>query len=321
MKSSDNKSVKTSQNSDFEGKKLKGVSYSKYGYFFILPFFIVYTIFSLIPLISTIFNSFFENYRMGLTQVGPTFVGIDNYIRIFTQGDLLKYTSNTFILWILGFIPQILVSLLLAYWFSSKAMKIKGQGFFKSVIYLPNIIMPSAMAMLFFTLFSDNGPVNLVLVSAGVVDSPIRFLSTIWGTRGLIAFMNFLMWFGNTTLLLMAGMLGIDQELYEAATIDGASSGQIFRRITMPLLRPIFVYVIITSLIGGIQMFDVPEILTNGGGNPNRTSMTLLMYLNNHLYSNNYGMAGAVSVYIFVITLVLSLAISKVINRNDEFGF
>ncbi len=308
------KSLKTNNSKNEYNKKAKVVSYAKYGYFFIIPFFLVYTIFSLIPLISTILNSFYENYRTGLTQVGPRFVGVENYIKIFTEGALMKYTSNTFLLWILGFIPQIIVSLLLAYWFSNQTMKLKGQSFYKTVIYLPNIIMPSAMAMLFFTLFSDNGPVNSILMSTGAIDEPFRFLSTIWGTRGLIAFMNFLMWFGNTTLLLMSGMLGIDFELYEAATIDGASSGQIFRKITMPLLRPIFVYVLITSLIGGIQMFDVPEILTNGSGNPNRSSMTLLMFLNNHLYSKNHGMAGAVSVYIFVITLILSLVISKVLK-------
>ena len=77
------------------------------------------------------------------------------------------------------------------------------------------------------------------------------------------------MWFGNTTILLMAGMMGIDPSLYEAAEVDGATSSQIFRRITLPLLRPILIYVMITSLIGGMQMFDVPQILTNGTGDPN----------------------------------------------------
>ena len=84
------------------------------------------------------------------------------------------------------------------------------------------------------------------------------------------------MWFGNTTILLMAGMMGIDTSLFEAAQVDGATSKQVFFRITLPLLRPILVYTLITSLIGGIQMFDVPQILTNGTGNPVRSSMTLI---------------------------------------------
>ena len=87
----------------------------------------------------------------------------------------------------------------------------------------------------------------------------------------------------------MAGMMGIDPALFEAASVDGATSTQIFYRITLPLLKPILLYVMITSLIGGLQMFDVPQVLTNGIGDPMRSSMTLIMYLNKHLYSKNYG--------------------------------
>ena len=117
-------------------------------------------------------------------------------------------------------------------------------------------------------------------------------MSNIWSVRGLVAFMNFLMWFGNTTILLMAGMMGIDTNLFEAAQVDGATATQIFFKITLPLLRPILIYVMVTSLIGGLQMFDVPQILTDGSGDPVRSSMTLIMYLNKHLYSKNFGLAG-----------------------------
>ena len=95
-----------------------------------------------------------------------------------------------------------------------------------------------------------------------------RFLAEVAGARGLIALMNFLMWFGNTTIVLMAGIMGIDTGIMEAARIDGASSFQIFRKITLPIIKPIMAYTLVTSLIGGIQMFDVPQILTNGNGNP-----------------------------------------------------
>ena len=107
-------------------------------------------------------------------------------------------------------------------------------------------------------------------------------------------------------------MMGIDQSLFEAAEIDGATANQIFWKITLPILRPILVYVLITSLIGGLQMFDVPQILTNGSGDPARTSMTLIMYLNKHLYSKNYGMAGALSVILFIITGILSLIVYRI---------
>ena len=142
-----------------------------------------------------------------------------------------------------------LVSLLLAAWFSDPSLRLRGRPFFQSVIYLPNLIMASAFAMLFFTLFSDGGPINSMLMNMHLIDKPYKFLSHTNSARWLVAFMNFLMWFGNTTILLLAGMLGIDTSLYEAAEVDGATATQIFFRITIPILRPIMIFVMITLSI------------------------------------------------------------------------
>ena len=299
-------------------KKKSCVSYTKWGYIFLIPFFLVYTIFNLVPLVQTFYYSFFENYRSGLTTIGPNFIGFQNFATIFTKYDLLKYAGNTAIMWIIGFIPQIVISLLLAAWFTDLNLKLKGQRFFKTVIYLPNLIMASAFSMLFFTIFADGGPINNILVTIGILDEPFRFFSSVAGTRGLVGLMNFLMWFGNTTILLMAGMMGIDPSLFEAAEVDGAKPMQIFRYITMPLLKPILVYVVITSLIGGIQMFDVPQILTAGDGSPNRSTKTLIMFLNDHLFSKNYGMAGALSVILFIITAILSVCVYYALTKQND---
>ena len=230
---------------------------------------------------------------------------------------MLKYFGNTIVLWLLGAVPQILVALLLAVFFTSYRLNLKGQQFFKTVIYMPNLIMAAAFSMLFFTLFSPVGPVNQVLLSAGWIDKSIDFLALKVPVRLLISLMNFLMWFGNTTILLMAGIQGIDQSMFEAAEIDGASSLQVFFRVTLPLLAPILVYTIITAMIGGLQMFDVPQILTNAKGTPDRTSMTMVMYLNNYLQtSKNYGMAGAVSVVLFIVSAGLSLFVYNSLSRQ-----
>ena len=264
------------------------------GLHFLIPFIVVYVVFQLIPLISTIYNSFFENYMSGLNQVGPTFVGLDNYRELFKSGDVWIYFKNTMILWIMCFIPQIFFSLLLGAWFSDVRLRLKGSRFFKTVIYLPNLIMASAFSMLFFTLFSDAGPINSLLMQIGFISEPYKFLSHTGSARGLIALMNCLMWFGNTTILLMAGMMGIDTSLFEAAEVDGATSTQVFFKITL--------------------------ILTNGTGNPMRSTMTLIMYLNKHLYSKNYGMAGALSVVLFIITSLLSLLVFKVSGNDKRKG-
>ena len=308
------------------GRKLKprktGVSYAKWGYIFILPFFITYFIFTLTPQIMTIYNSFFENYRNGLKQIGPNFVGLRNYVALFTPDKsgtigMLKYFGNTLILWVMGAVPQIVVALLLAVFFTSYRLNIKGQQFFKTVIYMPNLIMAAAFSMLFFTLFSTVGPVNQILLAHGIVEKSVNFLGLKISVRILISLMNFLMWFGNTTILLMAGIQGIDQNMFEAAEIDGANSLQVFFRVTLPLLAPILVYTVITAMIGGLQMFDVPQVLTNGKGTPDRASMTMVMYLNNYLgTSKNYGMAGAISVVLFIVSAGLSMFVYNSLSKQ-----
>ncbi|MCQ2586177.1 MAG: sugar ABC transporter permease [Treponema sp.] len=401
-------------------KRRKTVQYDRWGYFFIAPFFLIFTIFSLIPLVTTFVYSFFENYRDGLTQIGPnisvqkyfngtrdiygwqldssqdgmneliaTYKGesttpdladkvveflspsnsedpnfevytdnnfrraafaskvsklVDNGVKkglpavdvlnqikdelpkkqasftrniqnVFASGDnVARYFLNTLIMWAIGFIPQILISLILAVWFTNTELKLKFQQFFKTVIYMPNLIMASAFAMLFFTLFSPNGPIELLIQQMGLREAgdPIRFFTRPGWTRALVGVMNFLMWYGNTTILLMAGIMGIDNSLFEASRIDGASPLQTFFKVTVPLLLPIFVYVMITSLIGGIQMFDVPQILTKGSGAPNRTTMTIIMKLNNYLtISKNFGNAGCMSILIFAVTGALSGLVYK----------
>ena len=300
-------------------KKRKTVSYAKWGYLFILPFFACFFIFSLIPLVDTIRNSFYEYYNSGLKTIGPNFIGLENYVTLLAS-DLPKYAANTFIMWFLGFVPQIVIALVLAAWFTDAHMKLKGKQFFKVVIYLPNLIMASAFAMLFFTIFSNGGPINSLLMNIGILKEPIRFMDSTAGTRGLVALMNFMMWFGNTTIMLMAAIMGINPSLFEAASLDGCTHTQMFFRITLPQIRPLLGYTLITSLIGGLQMFDVPQILTNGKGAPDRTTMTLIMYLNVHLKSKNYGMAGALSVYLFIISAILCVIVYRMMNDDDPDG-
>lgn len=132
--------------------------------------------------------------------------------------------------------------------------------------------------------------------------------------------MNFLMWFGNSTIMLMAAIMGISPDIFEASEIDGCNSIQRFFLITLPMIRPILAYTLITAIIGGLQMFDVPQILTNGQGSPDRTSTTLIMFLNNHLKSKNYGMAGALSVYLFIVSGILCFIVYRITNDNDDDG-
>lgn len=295
-----------------ERKRHHMVSYSKYGYIFLIPFFLVFIIFNLIPLVQTIYYSFFEYYYSmgGLNKVGPNFVGFDNYVTLFNDPNVWNYFGNTMIIWICGFIPQIIISLLLAIWFTDARLKLKMSGFFKAVMYMPNLVMASAFGMLFLMLFGNSGPINQILNSMGI--ETIYFKESAGWSRAIIAFINWLIWFGNTTILLMSGIMGIDESIFESARLDGSSSFKTFWHITMPLLMPIFVYVLITSLIGGIQLFDVVQIFTSGSGGPALSTKTIMMYLYQLIMSSkNYGLAGAVSVILFVLTGILSLFVFK----------
>ncbi len=305
-----------------EKKHRKSVSYAKWAYIFITPFFITYILFTLIPQFLTVYNSFFENYRNGLEQVGPNFVGLGNYIKLLTPDssgtiDFLRYLGNSLAMWIAGAVPQFLIALLLAVLFTSSRLNLKGQGLAKTIIYMPNLIMASAFSMLVFSLFSNVGPVNKFLIDAGILKEYYNFFATKISVRTIIACMNFIMWFGNTTIVLMAGIMGIDQSLFESANLDGANSIHVFFDITLPLLMPILSYALITSMIGGIQMFDVPQVISNGKGTPNMTSTTVIMMLNNYLgISKNYGMSGALSVMLFIITGILGMFVYRSLARQ-----
>ncbi|WP_162140304.1 carbohydrate ABC transporter permease [Haploplasma axanthum] len=301
-------------------KRQTRINYDKWGRRFVLPFIIIYVVFSLIPLLSTFYYSFFEYYYRfgGAQKVGPNFIGLGNYITVFTEGKFFKYFGNTMIVWLMGFIPQIVISLLLALWFTSNRLKIKAQGTFKTIIYMPNLVMAAAFSLLIQLLFSTNGPINTLLTNSGLINEGIKFLDRTFTVRSLVAFMNFLMWFGNTTILLMAGIMGIDQSVIESAQVDGASSTQTFFKIVLPLLKPILLFVLVTSLIGGVQMFDIPQIFTEGKGGPNSSVLTIIMYINALMApSKQYGLAGAVSVVLFIITVLLSV-IMYVLTNSDE---
>ena len=307
-------------------RRIKSISYAKYGYMFIAPFFLVYCFFQIWPLIQTFILSI-----QGNGADAGTFVGFDNYATIlFGSGEgmgrrakamqelFLTSFKNTIILWFGNFIPQILLSLLLAVWFTDSKLHIPGVGFFKVVMYLPNIITAASVAALFMRFISNSqlSAINTLLMNAG--SDPVSFeASAVW-SRGIVMFIQTWLWFGNTMIMMMSGIMGINPSLFEAAAIDGASSGQVLRKVTLPLLRPMVVYTLITSMIGGLQMFDVPQILTNGTGQPTQTTMTLIMYLNKHLFSKNYGMGGALSVVMFIITGILSLIVFKAFAQKKE---
>ena len=330
-------------------KRIKSISYAKYGYFFILPFFIVYLFFQFWPLINTFILGF-----KGNAAKYDEFVQFDNYKAILfgdgnrvaknLQKEFFDAFKNTVVLWLGNFIPQIILSLSLAVWFTDSKLKIPGKGFFKVVMYLPNIITAASVAVLFLQLCGESssapGSINLILSKLGVIDSrtvngitsyeTIKFVTGEGLNRGVVMFIQTWMWFGNTMIMLMSGIMGINPSLFEAASIDGASSGQVFRKITLPLLSPIMAYTLVTSMIGGLQMYDIPYLYrTTTDPQRNLKTIAVLIYekynsINKGSASNTapyaMGYAGAISVLLFLVTLVLGCIAFYMTRDKDEIA-
>jgi multiple sugar transport system permease protein len=180
--------------------------------------------------------------------------------------------------------------------------------------------MPAAVAALYFSLFSYYGPVNQWLVGSGYLEEAVHFLQKPSVARGLVIFIQWWMWFGQTIIIVMAGMTSIPTHLYEAAMVDGASSNQMFWRITLPLLKPILIFIFVTSLVGGMQMFDIPYLLTDGRGSPSGSIMTnnILMYLKFASSKGHIGAAAAVGVVVFIMTCICAAAIFYVLRDRNK---
>lgn len=301
-------------------KNKSSYSYAKYGYLFSIPFIVVFLIFSLYPTLNTLILGFTDCKGLGSTSwnflEGDIF---KNFKQILTNKMFLKSFQNTLILWIVNFIPQITLALLLTAWFTSKRNQLRGQGFFKVVFYMPNIITAASIAILFKALFAyPIGPANSLIQSLGIVSEPFHFTNKVWSTRAIIAFIQFWMWYGYTMIILVSGVLGINPELFEAAELDGASSSQIFFRITLPNLKTILLYTLITSMIGGLNMYDIPKLFNNG--NPANSTLTTNVFIYNQAFSGSYlyARAAAASMIMFAVIAVCSLFVFGLFTDEDE---
>lgn len=287
-----------------------------YAYLFLTPFVIGFLVFGLYPVYNTLALSFTDTTLMSKSA---NFVGLKNFERLFADQVFLNAVGNTWLLWMLNFIPQIGIALLISVWFTNARLKLAGVGVWRALFFLPNLLMPAAVAALFFSLFGFYGPVNQFMVRTGLLTEAIHFLQSIPVTRGLVIFIQWWMWFGQTIIIVMAGLTAIPIALYEAAKVDGANDSQLFRYISLPLLKPILIYIFVTSLVGGMQMFDIPFLLTDGRGSPGSSIQTnnILMYMRFASSKGHIGAASSVGVLVFIMTCVAAFGIFHFMRDRD----
>lgn len=300
-------------------QKRKSVSYAKYGYLFSLPFVVAYVLFQLYPTIYTAIIGFTDLKGVATNAWHFLDEPFKNFDKIINNATFQGSLKTTFTIWIINFIPQMSLALLLTAWFTQRKVTIKGQGAFKVMFYMPNIITAATVAILFATFFGyPVGPVNTLLKMLGVPE-PIYFVNDAWTARLIVAFIQFWQWYGYTAIVLISGVLGINPTLFESAEIDGATPAQIFFKVTLPCMRTILIYTLITSLIGGLNMFDIPKLFNNGM--PANATLTASVFIYNQAFSGTYmyNRAAAASMIMFAIIAVLSIGVFYLMrDRYDE---
>ncbi|MEK5643813.1 MULTISPECIES: carbohydrate ABC transporter permease [Paenibacillus] len=290
----------------------KSIRKDHYGYFFIAPFFIIFLLFGLYPILYSLYISF-TNWD-GIRT--PEFVGLGNYVAVFHDPIFYKTFLNTLFIWGVSVIPQLTVSLVLAFILNEKF--VKGRNIFRAVYFFPHIVTAASLGLLVSLIFDwQSGGLNHFLVESGIIHDPINWKNNAWFMRLIVSSILFFQYFGYSMIIYLAGLQGIDPSLTEAAQIDGATKKHVFLHITVPMLKPIILFQVITSIIGGMQIFDQPFTLTNGTGAPDRASMTSIMYLYNVAFqSTRFGYGAAIAFCLFIIIILFSVLSFVLTNRK-----
>lgn len=295
-------------------KKKKRRDVNRFGYFFIAPFFIGVVVFILYPMLDSFRTSLTDWQGFG----SMNFIGLENYADILRSPLFYKTIRNTVLVWIAGSIPQIVVALVLASVINTRWFR--GKGLFKVFYFLPNIVTAVFMGLLFSFLFEwQGGVVNMILMDWGWISEPIRYHSSPTWMLLICSAAVFLQWFGYQMIMIDSGMTGISRDIYEAAEVDGARGVKTFFHITMPLIRPILLYIVVTSLIGGFRLFDIPYALTGGSGDPMKSLLSMDMYLVNTAFEQSrYGYGAALGFLYCLVILFCTLVTRRLMNGRKE---
>lgn len=298
-------------------------------YLFVAPFFIIFGVFGLFPLLFSLYLSF-HYWEPAAGLAAMEWIGFENYVFALEDEWFQKSIYNTFVIALKSGIPQHAVALPLAYFIHTSFSKMRNTVI--GVYFVPYITSTVAISLVFTTLFSrDYGMINQVLVSLGNFSiGDIKVLSWIfptenvdWSkpayTKDMISFVVFWRFVGWNTVLYLSALQTIPKDLYEAATIDGASRYQQFWNITLPLLKPMAFFAVTLTIIGNLQLFEEPFIITGGTGGLEQAGKTAAM----HMYitafvESDFGTASAVSWILFMIIAGLTWVNNKLLGGNNQ---
>ncbi len=279
------------------------------GYLFLLPAVVILGIFIGIAAIFVVYLSF---HKVNLFTDSYTFVGLENYLRLFTDETARKALTNTLSFSVVVVPCQTIIALIIASVLNSK---IRGKYFFRTVYFLPTLTSSSALTIIFMFMFSVTGPINMMLIRAGILPAGggINFLEDPSFALKVIMVMNVWSTVPQYTTMYLASLQDLPVSLYEAAEIDGANTLQKFTNITVPYLKPITTYVLLTGIIGTLQMFDQAYIFSNGSGGPANSTLTVSLMVYRYAFgtTNAMGYAACIAIILALVIMAVSMIAEK----------
>nr|WP_285757871.1 sugar ABC transporter permease [Nocardiopsis ansamitocini] len=280
-------------------------------YLFISPFFLLFAVFGLFPLLYTVWVSLHDWTLLGGNQ---GFVGIANYVKLVQDGKFWNALYNTLGIFAIATVPQLLLALLLA---DTLSRRIRAANFWRMGLLLPYLTSVAAVAIVFSQLFGTQfGLINYGLGFFGI--DPVNWKGGTYTSWAAIAVMVDWRWTGYNALIYLAAMQAVPKDLYEAASIDGASRMRQFWQITIPMLRPTIIFTVIISTIGQMQLFTEPVIFNGGGmsGGTSGQSQTVMMLIFEEAFRfNNYGYGSAIAWTLFVLIVLFGLVNTLLSSR------
>lgn len=292
------------------GRKFR-VKNAVIGWSFVIFATVMIFLFYFYPMVQALILSFQTGVGANLT-----FTGIDNYTRLFKDPTFLTTVKNTVIYLIIQVPVMILLALFLSVLLNNKTLKLKG--FFRTAIFLPCVTSLVAYSVIFKYLFGQDGIINIMLMKVSLISEPIQWLTDpFWAKIAIIVAITW-RWTGYNMIFYLSALQNVDESIYEAARIDGASAVQQFFKITIPMLKPIILFTSITSTIGTLQLFDEVMNITKGG--PGNATMTISQYIYNlsFKYTPDFGYAATVSYAIVIMIVIFSIIQFKVAGDKNE---
>lgn len=283
---------------------------------FIAPFFIIYGIFNLFPILFSFYISLTKWRGFGPME----FIGLDNYVALLQDKAFYRSVLNSFVIVLEAMIPIQLLGLLLALLINYGIVKI-GKSYIRNAMFLPYITAPIAIGLIFATLFDQNfGAINVLLKNIGLIEENIDWLHTAAISKPLVALVTVWRYVGYTAVIYLAGLQSISRDVYEAARVDGASTGKAIIHVIIPLLKPILIFQFTNGIIGCLRIFEEPFMLFGDykGGVDSAAQTMNMKFLDTAFKAGQSGYGAATGYLMFVIIMAFTVIYFQIVNRKEE---